>query len=73
MANTKLENLRKSIEELSLDEKKEFFSDVVPDICDSSLTTEGCRTIFERKLSGSRYLDSFEELRGVERSSRSIG
>ncbi|MGE5838543.1 MAG: hypothetical protein ACM34H_01315 [Deltaproteobacteria bacterium] len=65
MANTRLENIRKAIEELSLEEKKEFFSDVVPDVCDSSLTREGCRTIFESKLSGSRYLESFEELRGA--------
>ncbi len=73
MANTKLENIRKSIEELSLDEKREFFSDIVPDVCDSSLTKEGCRTIFEERLSGSRYLESFEELRGVQGTARSIG
>jgi hypothetical protein len=73
MANTKLEKIRKSIEELSLEEKKEFFSDVVPDVCDSSLTKEGCRTIFETKLSGSRYLDSFEEFVDVGSGARSIG
>ena len=73
MANTKLDSIRKSIEELSLDEKKEFFADVVPDVCDSSISREGCRSIFESKLSGSRYLESFEELTGVEASVRSIG
>jgi hypothetical protein len=66
MANTRLENLRKSIEELSMEEKKEFFSNVVPDICDGSLTKEGCRSIFETRLSGSRYLESFEELHGTD-------
>jgi hypothetical protein len=64
MANAKLESIRKSIEELSLDEKREFISEVVPDVCDSSLTKEGCRTILEEKLSGSRYLESFDVLRG---------
>ena len=73
MNKTKLEIIRKSIDDLSLEEKKEFFSDVVPDICDSSLTKEGCRMIFEKKLSGSRYLESFEELHGVQEGARSIG
>jgi hypothetical protein len=72
MANTKLESIKKSIEALSLEEKKEFFSEVVPDVCDSSLTKEGCRTIFEKSLSGSRYLESFDVLHGVEASARSI-
>lgn len=40
------------------DEEKTFFSEIVPDICDESLTKEGCRMSFERNLSGSRYLDS---------------
>ena len=53
MDKTKLDNIRDVIEGLSLEEKKEFFSDIVPDICDSSLTLEGCRSIFEKKLSGS--------------------
>ncbi|MGM0665133.1 MAG: hypothetical protein ACQET7_13250 [Thermodesulfobacteriota bacterium] len=36
------------------------------DICDESLTKEGCRLIFEKKLSGSRYLDSFDELHEMQ-------
>jgi hypothetical protein len=35
---------------------------MVPEICDESVTKEGCRMIFDKKLSGSRYLDSFDEL-----------
>jgi hypothetical protein len=73
MANTKLENIRRSIEELSLEEKKEFFSDVVPDLCDSSLTKERCRTILERKLCGPRYPESFEKLISRGAAARSIG
>jgi hypothetical protein len=73
MNKTKLETIRKSIDDLSIEEKKEFFSEVVPDICDSSLTKEGCRMIFERKLSGSRYLESFDELHGAQEGARSIG
>ena len=73
MNETKLENMRKMIEELSLDEKREFFSEVVPEICDSSLTKEGCRVIFEKRLSGSRYLESFDQLHVVQESARNIG
>jgi len=58
----KLEEIKKAVEELSDDEKREFFSEVIPEICDESITKEGCRMIFERKLSSSRYLESFEEL-----------
>jgi len=58
----KLEKIKKALEELSDTEKREFFSEVIPEICDESLTKEGCRMIFERKLSGSRYLESFDEL-----------
>jgi len=58
----KLERIKQAVEELSDAEKREFFSEVIPEICDESLTKEGCRMIFERKLSGSRYLESFEEL-----------
>jgi len=58
----RLEKIRKAVEELSDAEKREFFSEVIPEICDESLTKEGCRMIFERKLSGSRYLESFDEL-----------
>ena len=58
----KLVEIKKAIEELTDTEKREFFSDILPDICDASLTKEGCRMIFEKKLSGSRYLESFEEL-----------
>jgi len=65
MDNTKLDSIRDVIEGLSLEEKKEFFSDIVPDICDSSLSIEGCRSIFEKKLSGSRYLEALDDLQGV--------
>jgi hypothetical protein len=68
----KLENIKKSIEELRLDEKKEFFSEVVPDVCDSSLTKEGCRTIFEKNLFGSRYLESLDVLHSLEATGRNI-
>jgi hypothetical protein len=62
----KLEEIKKAVEALSDSEKKEFFSEVIPDICDESLTKEGCRLIFEKKLSGSRYLDSFDELHEMQ-------
>ena len=62
----KLEEIKKAIEELTDDEKREFFSEIVPDICDESLTTEGCRMIFEKKLSRSRYLESFDELHEMQ-------
>lgn len=57
-----LEEIKRAIEELPYEEKREFFSEIVPEICDESLTKEGCRMIFEKKLSGSRYLESFDEL-----------
>jgi len=62
----KIDEIKKAIEALSDSEKKEFFSEIVPDICDESLTKEGCRLIFEKKLSGSRYLDSFDELHEMQ-------
>jgi hypothetical protein len=62
----KLEEIKRAIEELTDSEKKEFFSEVVPEICDESLTKEGCRMIFEKKLSGSRYLESFDELHEMQ-------
>ena len=62
----KLEEIKKAIEELTDAEKREFFSEIVPDICDESLTIEGCRMIFEKKLSGSRYLESFDELHEMQ-------
>jgi len=62
----KLEEIKKAVEGLSDAEKREFFSEVIPDICDESLTKEGCRMIFEKKLSGSRYLDSFDELHEMQ-------
>jgi hypothetical protein len=62
----RLEEIKKAIEELTDSEKKEFFSEVIPEICDASLTTEGCRMIFEKKLSGSRYLESFDELHDLQ-------
>ncbi len=62
----KLEEIKKAVEALSEAEKKEFFSEIVPEICDESLTREGCRMIFEKKLSGSRYLESFDELHDMQ-------
>lgn len=62
----KLDEIKKAIEELSEDEKRMFFSEIIPDICDESLTKEGCRVIFEKKLSGSRYLESFDQLHDVQ-------
>ena len=72
MDKTKLDNIRDVIEGLSLEEKKEFFSDIVPDICDSSLTLEGCRSIFEKKLSGSRYLEAIDEFEGIQAEVRHV-
>jgi len=63
----KLEEIKKAVEELNDAEKREFFSEIVPEICDESLTKEGCRMIFEKKLSGSRYLDSFDELHEMQK------
>ncbi len=63
----KLEEIKKAVEELTDAEKREFFSEIVPDICDESLTIEGCRMIFEKKLSGSRYLESFDELHEMQK------
>ena len=63
----KLEEIKKAIEELTDAEKRQFFSEVVPEICDESLTKEGCRMIFEKKLSGSRYLDSFDDLHDMQK------
>jgi len=62
----KLEEIKRAIEELTDSEKKEFFSEVIPEICDESLTKEGCRMIFEKKLSRSRYLESFDELHEMQ-------
>ena len=42
----KLEELKKAIEELSDDEKRQFISEIIPEICDQSLTKEGCLEIF---------------------------
>ncbi|MBE9571870.1 MAG: hypothetical protein IMF11_14670 [Proteobacteria bacterium] len=63
----RLEEIKKAIEELTDTEKRQFFSEIVPDICDESLTKEGCRMIFEKKLSGSRYLESFDELHEMQK------
>ena len=63
----KLGEIKKAIEDLRDTEKREFFSDILPDICDESLTKEGCRMIFEKKLSGSRYLESFDELHEMQK------
>jgi hypothetical protein len=69
----KIEDIKKGIEELSDQEKQEFFSEVVPDLCDASLTKEGCRVIFEKKLAGSRYLESFDELHALQEQARRAG
>ena len=63
----KLEEIKKAIEELTDTEKRQFFSEIVPEICDESLTIEGCCMIFEKKLSGSRYLESFDELHEMQK------
>jgi len=63
----KLKEIKKAVEELTDAEKREFFSEIVPEICDESLTIEGCRMIFEKKLSGSRYLESFDELHEMQK------
>ena len=63
----KLGEIKKAIEDLTDTEKREFFSDILPDICDESLTKEGCRMIFEKKFSGSRYLESFDELHEMQK------
>ncbi|MBN1106519.1 MAG: hypothetical protein JXL84_24155 [Deltaproteobacteria bacterium] len=63
----KLEEIKKAIEALTDEEKREFFSEIVPEICDESLTKEGCRMIFENKLSGSRYLESFDDLHELQK------
>ena len=62
----KLEEIKKAIEELTDAQKRQFFSEIVPEICDESLTIEGCRMIFEKKLSGSRYLESFDDLHEMQ-------
>lgn len=62
-----LKEIKKAVEALSDAEKREFFSEMVPDICDESLTKEGCRMIFEKKLSDSRYLESFDELHEMQK------
>lgn len=61
-----LEAIKKAVEDLSDEDKKKFFSEIIPEICDESLTMEGCRMIFEKKLSGSRYLESFDELHDMQ-------
>ena len=63
----KLEEIKKALKELTDAEKRQFFSEIVPEICDESLTIEGCRMIFEKKLSGSRYLESFDELHEMQK------
>jgi hypothetical protein len=61
-----LEEIKKAVEALSDAEKREFFSEIIPEVCDESLTKEGCRVIFEKKLSGSRYLESFDDLHDMQ-------
>ncbi|MGD8389309.1 MAG: hypothetical protein PVG49_19340 [Desulfobacteraceae bacterium] len=61
-----LEEIKKAVEALSDAEKREFFSEIIPEVCDESLTKEGCRVIFEKKLSISRYLESFDDLHDMQ-------
>jgi hypothetical protein len=61
-----LEEIKKAVEALSDAEKREFFSEIVPEVCDESLTKEGCRVIFEKMLSGSRYLEPFDDLHDMQ-------
>ena len=68
-----LEEIKKSIEALSQEEKREFFSEIVPEICDASFTKEGCRVIFEKKLSDSSHLESFDELHAIQEAARRLG
>jgi len=63
----KLEEIKRAVEALTDEEKRVFFYEVIPEICDESLTKEGCRMIFEKKLSGSRYLESFDELHEMQK------
>ncbi len=60
------EEIKGAIEGLSDAEKTDFFSKILPEICDTSLTEEGHRIIFEKKLSGSGYLESFDELHEMQ-------
>ena len=60
------EEIKGAIEGLSDAEKTKFFSKILPEICDESLPEEGCRMIFEKKLSGSRYLGAFDELHEMQ-------
>ena len=62
-----LEEIEKAIEELTDGGKRQFLSEMVPEICDKSLAIEGCRMIFEKKLSGSRYLEFFDELHEMQK------
>ncbi len=64
----RLEEIKKAIEGLNDEEKRKFFSETIPEICDESLTREGCRLIFEKKLAGSRYLESFDELYEMQKT-----
>ena len=73
MNTQRIEEIKKEIEALSLEDKKFFFSDVMPDLCKFSMTREGSRVIFEKKLSGSRDLDTFDELHSIQSSAREIG
>jgi hypothetical protein len=69
----KLDEIKRAIEALTDAEKREFFSEIVPEICDESLTKEGCRMIFEKKLSGSRYLEALKEFRAMKEEDEPAG
>ena len=62
-----LDKIKKAIEELTDEEKRKFFSEIVPEICDKSLTKAGYRMIFEKKLPGSRHLESFDDLHDMQK------
>ena len=57
-----LEEIKKAIKELTDEEKRVFFSETIPEICNESLTKEGCRVIFEKKLSGPKHLEYFDDI-----------
>jgi len=62
----KLDEIKEAIEKLTDAEKKVFFAEVIPEICDKTLSKEGCLIIFEKNLSDSRYLASLEELYAIQ-------
>jgi hypothetical protein len=68
----KLDEIKKGIQDLTDEEKRQFFSEVIPVLCETSLTREGCRIIFEKKLPGSEDLKSFDELHALQEETRRL-